>query len=669
MATSANLPAGFSITTISGVRCTAVPRTATTISGSAATAASSSSAQNSPNVQTTVSATSTAAQTTSSSVAQTTSSSVAVSSSSSSSTAETTTSSSSTTPAVVASTTSNAAPAVANTSQSPDTSTFQSSITSIAVTTSAQAASSSTDTPTTTTAPVALSDTLPSSSSLVSSSTHDPALHSSSKASAQTATQGAAAASSGISSTTSTIGSTTTSTSEAQSKAGPIAGSVVGGVAGLALIGFLIWFFLRRRNQRRRSTLLTPLGTGRGSEFYGINRQSVGSTKTNERWPAEAGSPFQKVGYVFSGVKEKVAILGSSLKAKVIGPRSDTPSVNLNRGQSQFMDGAIPQHSRTNSAASASMQGRLPVKDRFGDWLERFKEKAAFGRLGDKAKEPEDPFAKARGITEKQATLNEKPDFSQLLNMNDRELQLQAERRRASLARGDSGAFSSLGIDFTSRLDPFADPGNPFADPLTQPEPSLSKQNYVTDVRRSRGQSTDMSNQPTGTGLGTGAGWRPPSTAPASRYPSTIVASRDSYRDTVYSAFTTNTRKGRRSDPFDLERPELWRTPPPMPTQTPGGLSTINSQESESILATMDRGSAIPDALSVTRSPRVESSGTYESKYSSGMSFGDPGPDVGPGSAPGSLRNNGLNDYANDLTRAPSNASSVSSKGGVGKAR
>jgi len=39
-----------------------------------------------------------------------------------------------------------------------------------------------------------------------------------------------------------------------KSNAGAIAGGVVGGVVGLALIGFLIWFFLRRRNRNKYAT-------------------------------------------------------------------------------------------------------------------------------------------------------------------------------------------------------------------------------------------------------------------------------------------------------------------------------------------------------------------------------------------------------------------------------
>lgn len=146
---------------------------------------------------------------------------------------------------------------------------------------------------------------------------------------------------------------------------------------------------------------------------------------------------------------------------------------------------------------------------------------------------------------------------------------------------------------------------------------------------------------------------RPPSTNPAtSRYPSTIAPSRDSYRDTVFSSLSANARKGKgRSDPFDLERPELWRT------NGNGNVNVLSSnrassrqrgasmgaRESANLYPTPLRTYDLPTPRVVsTATSRVVSNETYMSKYSSGIGseWGDPGPDLGPGSGNSSLKGN-----------------------------
>ncbi|KUJ10638.1 uncharacterized protein LY89DRAFT_700595 [Mollisia scopiformis] len=309
-------------------------------------------------------------------------------------------------------------------------------------------------------------------------------------------------------------------------------------------------------------------------------------------------------------------------------------------------------------------------------------------------------------MSEKQAAkMSNPPDFSQLLRMDDRDLQLQAERRRLSLAGNTNSLpqLGSLGLNFASvGDDPFADPvkgagwrpppstnpasnpfadpvsnrSNPFADPPTRPGATIPKANtYITDIRRSRGQSVDntTSNKPTSM-------YRPPSTAVGSRYPSSLAPSRDSYRDTVFSSFSANARKGKgRSDPFDLERPELWR--PKDTNSTAMYPAALNTK---------------PDMVGqgTGTNSRAISTTSYLSKYSSGVSlgeWGDPGPDLGPGSGSSSLRGNASSNGSQDFSAAArgyfgeqqpvaenwdqsrdknnvSPLSRTSSKGGVGKA-
>lgn len=117
--------------------------------------------------------------------------------------------------------------------------------------------------------------------------------------------------------------------------------------------------------------------------------------------------------------------------------------------------------------------------------------------------------------------------------------------------------------------------------------------------------------------------------------------------------FSSTTRKGKgRSDPFDLERPELWKPKlqnPPMPAPrdstrdlypNPLRMSSLRGQA----LAGQDSQGAQPRVVSVQTPRIVSATGTYGSKYSSGVSsldeWGDPGPDLGPGSSTGSLRAN-----------------------------
>ena len=181
---------------------------------------------------------------------------------------------------------------------------------------------------------------------------------------------------------------------------------------------------------------------------------------------------------------------------------------------------------------------------------------------------------------------------------------------------------------FLLRSMAHADPAprtNPFADPVSRPDPTIPKSNtYIADIRRSRGQSIDAS---TTANNATAMYNRPPSTAVQSRYPSSLAPSRDSYRDTVFSSFSANVRKGKgRSDPFDLERPELWK--PRDSNLYPNPLNGIKEANPGSAYA---------------QNQRIISNATSTSKYRSGTSslgeWGDPGPDLGP-SQNSSMRGN-----------------------------
>lgn len=361
-------------------------------------------------------------------------------------------------------------------------------------------------------------------------------------------------------------------------------------------------------------------------------------------------------------VKDGMGGFGMTLKKTVSGGNDGRggSKVNLDRGNSQFLE-QVPQHSRSNSTVSGYVQP-LTVKDRLSDLVEGFKDNVLY-RLRprkEKYKDSVDPFAAAR---EKQlAKTGGQPDFSILVAMEEQELQQAAERRRMSLSGGTTDTFGSLGLNFSSSLDPnneknpFADPPpliNPFADSVAQPKPSIPKgvsSTYVDTIRRSRGQSISLTGNPL-------------TQTSDSRYPSTIGAStignRDTYRDTYMSSATRKTRA--RSDPFDLELLGNTGPVPALPTPNRGTANSgsyfsnadfrASANTRQSSLrgqpignAPLDSNGAQPRAVSVFKPRVISSTGTYSSRYSGDTNmggWGDPGPDLGPGSAtlrPGLLK-------------------------------
>lgn len=421
-----------------------------------------------------------------------------------------------------------------------------------------------------------------------------------------------------------------------------VAGGVVGGVILISLIAFLIWFFRKRQLKKRRSTLLTPLSTGTGPGFpaeksYVINRGSIGPTPRTEKIKAS-------VVYGLSKFKDRV----NSLVSRGNG---SSGGVNMNRGNSQFMENTSPTLSRSNSNASRHARGGVK------GWWGGVAAAGVFKR--DKKDNTRDPFGSAQ---EKKAPMtagnvSAQPDFLTLLGMDDRELQREAQRKRASRNGSASSTdhfLGNLGLSFNNSNgggdDPFADsnalphqsakpaplkPGggggnnDPFSDANQIPAAAATKPStYVENVRSSRGSS---------------------------------IGRLDSFyqRESVNSVDSFETRRNKfRSDPFDLERPELLG-------RSPGSAAgTLGSDYPR--LSSTTSGSAIKPPRSVHQ--RSES---FTSKYSSGVSMGDwsdPGPDIGPGSSrqdlPGMLRGESPTQGIINSRRSPSNASS----NGVGKA-
>jgi len=399
-----------------------------------------------------------------------------------------------------------------------------------------------------------------------------------------------------------------------------VAGSVIGGLAVVSLVAFILWFWRKRVLRRRRSTLLTPLSVGpsfgrgpnNGEKSYFIDRASVGPTAKSSKLKAAVGANFKKV---FSKSRE------------------DSVSVNMNRGNSQFMDPSPGQHSRASSRSSAAKdKGAVTGKDRFMDWWSRLTADVNFNWKirNDRNAEP-DPFTAARDMKEKTNAMGNQPDFLTLLSMDDGEVQLEAQRRQQMhAAKGSASStdhfLGGLNLNFDS-TNPFSDsnalshdsakpaplvvsqPNNPFSDDNAIKGASKPPTSYVAEVRRSRGQS-----------LGGGAQNGRISNAPFSPRVDSM------YRESMASVDPFGSRRNKfRSDPFDLDRPEvLGRQNVPS-----SNFSTAGSSTAPRLSSNGDRMSGLPG-----RPGRAhQRSESFSSKYSSGISLGDwsdPGPDVGP---------------------------------------
>jgi hypothetical protein len=198
---------------------------------------------------------------------------------------------------------------------------------------------------------------------------------------------------------------------------------------------------------------------------------------------------------------------------------------------------------------------------------------------------------------------------------------------------------------------------NPFSDTnaIRDPPPALPKPTtYVADIRRSRSDSTSLPSN---------SGGRQPSTA--------YHPSRDSIGSlrSLATATTTNQRNKFRSDPFDLERPELLggtvttkttiRPGPPPPRSSSISSSTAATAGSTAAAPTPEpqqqqqQKQPQPPARARTRAESFTSRYSKYSKYSSGISvvsavseeeslggdWSDPGPDVGPAATATSSNN------------------------------
>lgn len=441
---------------------------------------------------------------------------------------------------------------------------------------------------------------------------------------------------------TSTAGGISSTDSNGSGSTLKVAGGVIGAVALISLLAFLIWFWRRRLAKKRRDTLLTPLSPDpsfsrelQNERPYRIQPGSIGPTPRMTKAKAALRAQYGQVVGRFNTMKRSTSVRSHA-------SHSTGPSVDMNRGNSQFMDTPpITGRDRKNSSALSGFDeddSDLSMKERI---MELWTRVTGSGKQNLPGDEKNDIFA-ARGIRPNMREkpepssrpLANKPDFLTLLNMDDGELDREAQRRRMSRTRGGSegSGVGALNLDFGA--NPFSDanaitsnqsrngpplasgPNNPFTDAnaIQLPKPST----YIDGIRRSRNQSMGSSDLSKMYGLGglrvVNEGSRPPSGATG------LPRTASQYSDASFESFVTKRDKFR-SDPFDLEQ-LASQASGSIPGYTPRpsmGNSNYNSiYQYDSV--------ARPNAARLT---------TASSKYTSGFSqaslddWSDPGPDVG----------------------------------------
>ncbi|KAI0534994.1 hypothetical protein GGR58DRAFT_26883 [Xylaria digitata] len=411
-----------------------------------------------------------------------------------------------------------------------------------------------------------------------------------------------------------------------------IAGGVIGGLALISLIAFLLWLWRKRLMKKRHSTLLTPLSAdaayrGREKGPYIISRNSLGPTSVPEKMRA-------LVGYNYHKLRGRV----NSLVA-----RSPKPSVDLNRGNSQFGLPDTPA-SRSASRAGVTSNETTTRKDRIVDWWGRLIEDGNLNwklRSEPKTARPNNDTYTSRPNAAQPRKWGSQPDFLTLLSIDEKQKQQGSSNNnvagsssnpRRSQSLGNEHFLGSLGLNFDTE-NPFADsnamshdsakvmplavpaegPSNPFSDANAIPAPARFVNNatsgpttYVQNIRRSRGHSVSAANT------------QPPNGGTVGRLPSL-------YSESRLSVETSDPRRNKfRSDPFDLDRPELLAQSPEASTR--GAVDTGRD----------GRYSRQGSARGLPNMPRPIHTRTesFTSKYSSGVSsmgeWSDPGPDVGP---------------------------------------
>lgn len=310
-----------------------------------------------------------------------------------------------------------------------------------------------------------------------------------------------------------------------------------------------------------------------------------------------------------------------------------SPSVNLNRGNSQFLE-PLPQHSRSNSAANQVQDNSHVNNDVFGNRWNRFTEDVNFNWFrGKKSKETADPYADTQRIIEKDTYAGQaSPQLPPTPSPRDLNLdQTTQPYRSPSLGTFPVLTLPELSFSAQPTIPDLSKPSpvvtlHPFANPTDPTSPFTSKQN--TSKLADSSQQTFGLSQPMSTGLATSGQYMSTilmKATPTPRYPLPIRTNQINNCDSFVSPVSASDReiKGR-SDPFDLERTEIRQPPVTGFTHNQNENVPVSPFSTKGIAQGM-RLQPRTDTTQVAKHQRMVSDApTYgSSKYSSGFSLLD----------------------------------------------
>ncbi|GKU00184.1 hypothetical protein FLAG1_03663 [Fusarium langsethiae] len=257
--------------------------------------------------------------------------------------------------------------------------------------------------------------------------------------------------------------------SDSESNVPPmVVGSVLGSILGISMLAFVIFWLMRRRKlQRRRSTLLTPLGARPGAPpgnlmKYEIDNQSLGPTPRSTKVAASMSANAKKFS---QRIRQSI---------------SDASHIGISRGNSQFghESQAVPTahaHSRASSTPGQQPQN--------GWWSELLGESNI-----------NDPPAAAPPMQQQGYDGRRTPSPNPFSDVNSSVAAPLGPFREYSHSVPPHGSMVPPPLHAARENDPFADGDSIMSPELARQSPTI----YAGSERRSPSMSRNLTPQSTG---------------------------------------------------------------------------------------------------------------------------------------------------------------------------